>query len=340
MKRIIFLVITFLIVTSIFGEKLGTITEVVNPYLMEVQDQDLYIVEGHTIYIYSLKDLNLKKKFGKRGEGPGEFMVSPTINMGSVAISVYPEFIVVNDVGRVHFFTRDGQYIREIKSKVNFGWFKPVGEKFIGYGGAVEDNTNYVTLKLYDSKLKEGKEFYRQRAFFTLGKAINPFTMSGPLFYVCDNKIYVEKDKSWISVFDINGKKISSIDINQGYKKTKVTQKDKTKYSNYFKTEPAFRDIYEVIKKNLKFPGYFPGIRYFYLAEKKIYIIRWDEEDGKSLFFVYDLGGKVLKKAWMPFFKKDVIKPYSYSIKNGILYQLVEDEENEGEWHLYATEIK
>jgi hypothetical protein len=51
---------------------------------VQVDKNQLYITDGASVFIYSLKDYQLQKKFGKRGEAPGEFLVDPNIFSGSV----------------------------------------------------------------------------------------------------------------------------------------------------------------------------------------------------------------------------------------------------------------
>lgn len=71
--------IEFLLLTSlIFPGKVAVLPEVKRPaFDIIVDNNELFLVECATIYIYSLTDFKLKKKFGRRGEGPGEFKVHP-----------------------------------------------------------------------------------------------------------------------------------------------------------------------------------------------------------------------------------------------------------------------
>ena len=341
MKIIISTVIILLVLSPIYAKKVGVITGVDNPFLMEVKDQQIYLVERTNIYIYSLNDLKLKKMFGREGEGPGEFRVRSTTNMGSVIIDVYPEYILVNSLGKISFFTREGEYIKEIKARQTYGGFKPLGNKFIGYGSVTENNRDYRTVKIYDPELKESKEIFREDFFYSLsGQYFKPLHLVGPLFYVCNEKIFIEKDKDSVSLFENNGKFLYSLDINKGYKKVKLTPADEKKYLDYYKKEPAFKQYFEIIRMLIKFPEYFPGIRFFHVEDQKIYIIRWTGKEDKSEIDVFDLKGKLLKKALVPFFEKDAMMPYAYSINHGRLYQLVENEDNEEKWDFYVTEIE
>lgn len=57
----------------VFGEVVATFSEVMKPGGMKISKDYIYITQGTTIYIYSISDYKLKKKFGKSGEGPKEF---------------------------------------------------------------------------------------------------------------------------------------------------------------------------------------------------------------------------------------------------------------------------
>lgn len=345
MKKNIFLIISMLAaLCSIYAEKVGTITEVVNPFQLVVEESQMYISEGPVIYIYSLEDLRLRKKFGKAGEGPGEFKVHPGIYMGAVMLNLAPEYILVNSVGRLSFFTKDGEYVKEmISPKTIFGAFQSLGDKFVGNGRTVEQEKKpYRTIEIYNSTLDKSEEFYRFNLFYSIEQQyINLLEAFGPFFYICENKIFIEKNKDSISVFDNKGKFLYSIDVNKGYKKPEFTGEDKKKFIDFVQSEPAFKKLIElVIKKSPEFPGNYPGIRFFNVEDKKIYVIRWKEKNGKSDIWVFDLKGNFLKRAWVKFFEKNPIIPYAYSIHKGKLYQLVEDKENEEQWNLYVSEIK
>lgn len=344
MKKNIFLIICmFTAFCSIYAEKVA-ITGVVNPFQLVVEEPRIYISEGPVVYIYSLNNLQLLKKFGKSGEGPREFKLNPGVYMGSVLLSLSPENLLVNSVGRLSFFTKDGEYIKEmISPKTIFGAFQPLGDRFVGNGRTVESEKKpYRTVEIYNPTLHESKEFYRYELFYSIEKRyFNLLEAFGPFFYVCDSKIFIEKKKDSISVFDNTGKFLYSIDINKGYEKPDFTSADKQKFMDYIDKEPALKKFTALdVKQNISFPGEYPGMRFFNVddKEKKIYVIRWKEKDGKSDIWVFDLKGNFVKRAWVRFFEKDPIIPYAYSIYSGKLYQLVEDAETE-KWDLYITKI-
>lgn len=344
MKKNILLIICILAaLCSIYAEKPRTVTEVANPFQLVVEGPRMYISEGASIYIYTLNDLKLQKKFGKAGEGPREFKLHPAVYMGSVMLNLSPGYILVNSVGRLSFFTKDGEYIKEMKSpNIILGAFQSLGDQFVGNGKTVEyEKEPYRTVAIYNSTLEKSEEFYKYNLFYSIKQQyVNLLEAFGPFFYVCENKIFIEKNKDSISVFDNKGKFLYSIDVNKGYKKPEFTKEDKKKFMDFVDKEPAFKKLAQLIsRESIKFPGNYPGIRFFNVDDKKVYVIRWKEKNGKSDIWVFDLKGNFLKRAWVTFFEKNPIIPYAYSIHKGKLYQLVESENSEY-WELYITEIK
>ncbi|HLP44706.1 MAG TPA: hypothetical protein VK469_02100, partial [Candidatus Kapabacteria bacterium] len=63
------------------------------------------------------------------------------------------------------------------------------------------------------------------------------------------------------------------------------------------------------------------------------------KEAEKSEFYIFDIKGTFLKKIMLPLKEKDERLWYPYTIGNGKLYQLVEDEDTET-WELHVTDIK
>lgn len=324
----------------VYGEKIGTITDVTNPYIMDVSQNRLYVVDGINIAIYSLDTLKLEKKIGKRGEGPQEFFVPPQTNMGNVSLDVYDDFITVTSVGKLSYFSKAGEYIKEIKAGHPWPNLKPIGEHFVGRGSAVENGINFNTVRLYNSGMNPQADFIRVKSWITVGQAVNPFFLPGPMFYVFDNKIYVEKDKDAIAVFDQAGQLLTTLDINQHYDKPAVTSQEKEKWLDFFKGEPPFKELFPGIKRDLKLPDLYPGIRFFFAPDRELCIFRWTGEPGKLEVALFDLTGRFIKKAQVAIFMKNIIAPEALAISNHKIYQLVENEETEGQWDLHVMEIK
>jgi uncharacterized protein YlbG (UPF0298 family) len=71
------------------------------------------VTQEATVFIYSLKDFKLVKKFGKAGEGPREFRILPQLPLN---IDARTDQIIVNSFGKVSYFTKQGEFIKEVKT--------------------------------------------------------------------------------------------------------------------------------------------------------------------------------------------------------------------------------
>jgi hypothetical protein len=72
------------------------------------------------------------------------------------------------------------------------------------------------------------------------------------------------------------------------------------------------------------------------IDEEKIFVLTYNRKDGKNEFFIFDMDGKLLQKKFLPIQTLNGVSPYPYYIKNGSLYQLVENEDTE-QWELQIT---
>jgi len=338
MKTTLVLVMVLVIGFLLYPEKVATLDELANPFIMQIDENQLYITDSADVFIYSLKDYKLQKKFGKRGEGPGEFLIMPTVNMGSVMLDVYPEYLLINSLGKLSFFTKQGKFIKEIRTTSPFGMFKPLGNRFVGYGVAVYDKVNYMTTNIWDSKLSRViKELNREEQWFVPGKKMNAFGLRVGFFFVVDNKIFIENEKRNILIFDEKGEKLGSID--PPIEQVKMTKTFIEGFHHYLKTTPRFKQFYPILKNMLAFPDYFPKIRLVYIVDPNIYVLSWKKKEDKIECFIYDLKGKLVKKTYLPIVEQNVFFHFSQTFGNDNFHQLVESEDGE-EWELHITGIK
>ncbi len=341
MKKSLFLFFLLLILTSrSFAVKIATFHAHLTPDTILVDDDQLYITEGSSVFIYSMKDFKLIKKFGRKGEGPEEFKGKPQLNVQGV-------HILVNSTAKVSFYTKSGIYIREVNNIVSGHTFQPLKDGYVGYYSTVDkDGVRYSGIYIYDMKFARIKNVYKYKSIAQSerGKGWRLFAMTYITPLVCDNKIVVAGGVDFIiDVFDDKGEKLFA--INREYKRVKFTEVHKEKILYLYKTRPSTAPDYDWWEKNIYFPDYFPAIRKVYTADKKIYVRTYREKENKSEFFVFDVRGKLLKHVFLPIAESSAKNAYPYmqdsspfTIKNGNLYQLILDEETE-EWSLHVHEI-
>jgi hypothetical protein len=335
MRRIFIVMLVVVFGVSGFAEKAATLAEIMKPGSMYVDSSRLYVTENATVYIYSLKDYKLLKTFGKEGQGPTEFAIHPRVQL---SLDVSTDDIIINSLGKLSYFSKDGTFKREIKTTLNSLFFQPMGDQFIGLGQVVEDQKLYNTVNVYDASLKKIKEIYRADSGLKgPGKGITALQKAFRFQYH-DNKIFLPgKDDASIDVFDKNMNKLFSLRVES--KKRKVTEEFKKEVINYLKTSPRTKDIYEALLKPVQFPDSFPTILSFFAADNILYVMTWIRENEKNQFHTFDMKGKFLKKIWIPLVYQSYLEPYPIDIRNGKLYQLIENMDEET-WELYISEIK
>lgn len=129
--------------------------DLVRPAIIMAGEGRLFILEETKIRIYSLEDLALIKTFGRRGEGPSEFLTRPygppmsmSLNNGQLA---------VNSMNKLSFFTLEGKFVRMVRTSPNLVFY-PFGEKYIAVGPVGEESTSpLVSFVLMDPELKREK---------------------------------------------------------------------------------------------------------------------------------------------------------------------------------------
>lgn len=335
-----FLAVLFL-TCLVWAAKVAVLSELQRPAAIAVDGSQVFITEDINVYIYSANDYSLQKKFGKAGEGQKEFKRHSNPMREYIRIIVQPKEILVNSIGKISYFTRKGDFIREMKVMVSAGGYMPVGNHMAGFGMDQNEQTRYITLNLYSPQCVKEKEFFRAKAPLQEGKFIDPVKMSVGILVVTirveDNKMFYRGDDQNIYAFDENGNQIYS--ITPGYEKVKFTKEWENRYINFLETDPRYKYVYQQDKTRIKFPGYFPPIRDLLAADKKIYVITFNSKEDKKECYIYDSAdGKFIKKAFIPLVEQNVQELYPYTIKNGKVYQLVENLDEE-KWELHVTDI-
>ncbi|MGD2091237.1 MAG: hypothetical protein PVH61_33990 [Candidatus Aminicenantes bacterium] len=337
----ILLVFQMLLLSSfIFGVKVAVLPEINHPYGFRVDGDRYYVTEGVTIFIYSTKDYQLKKKFGKEGEGPGEILLDRHRGNDEIGISIRPDYLIVNSVFKVLYFTKQGEYVKEIKIAESGGRLvEPLGNQFVGKTFKNENGKLYHGIALYDANLEKVKEIYSHKHGWQGAEAeFNPLTIEQAAFEICDDKIFVlDGARTMVMAFNSKGEKLFTITHNNDL--VKFTDKHKEEMIQNYRLNSMWKAYYERKKRFFKFPGYFPPIRWYYVdpLEKKIYLETEKVENLERKYIVYDFKGKLVKKIMLPTEQK--VLGNLTAFYGGKCYKLFENETTE-ECELYITEVK
>jgi hypothetical protein len=340
-KKTVLLTVSLLLLFSftLQSEVVATFPELMKPYFMAVDDIQLYVIDKEKIYIYSLTDYKLKTTFGKKGEGPQEFRLS----RGGEGLMIFPksEVLLVNSLGKLSFFTKDGKYLKEIKLPSNMSQSTPMvqtfGKNYVGLGSFVNQKEQGFSVGaiLLDEQLQKIKVLTKV-PFMKGGKMTFPLTF--PAVAVMEDKIITpgESNRFSVYIFDKAGNK--TVEISRNYKPLKVNDKYKEDVFKFYKNSPETKAFFEIIKKMLAFDGHFPPIQNFWTADNYIYIQTYLEQDGQYEFFVYDLKGKLVKRLFLHYKLISVLRPNPTAFKNNTCYQLIENEDEEI-WELHIQKI-
>jgi hypothetical protein len=330
-KILSFIVLVMFFARFGYGEVAAVIEEVRNPRFLDIDDRQLYIVENASIYIYSLKDFKLKKKIGEAGTGPQEFQAAPPLT-----IDVRIHDIIVNSAGKVSFFSRDGKLKKELKVIIVGSAFQPLKHGYAAQGVAFAGRSAFAVVNLFDAQLNKVKEVFRYDTPAVQDGKIDLFHQDA-LFTTYENKLFIGTMKGLtIDVLDHTGKHLYTIKYQKEYKKRKFTPGDEKEFREYLKLK-AGQD-YEAAKDRLIFPGYYPEIAAFVVTENTVFVITWKRKPGQSEFVIFDMKGKLLKQAYFPFVLQDPVSGYPWNIKNGKLYQLIENKGTR-KWELHVIPL-
>jgi hypothetical protein len=350
---IVCILLSLLTAGSLYSARIGTLEGIYKPQMLKVSGNELFVVEGHKIFVYSLPDLALKQKIGKSGEGPGEFKLDPS---RTAVISVFPDFLMGEARNKIIWFTRDGKFIKEKRKKQGIIQTLPFGKNYVVlkilYG---PNGKNFFAVSLYNPELKEIKELYKQK-FFTY--ETRTFVMPDSLNYcIFDNKLFIEKspDGFLIDVYDTQGNTINRIKRKDTGRA--VTEKDKQEaFDDYFKIPYIQRIVkrlgkqeamVEVKKFGLTYADHFPAIKYILSDGKSLYVQTYNTKNSRSEFLVMDAAGKLQKTVYLPLAKKvDFLvqmqgdKKYFHIHNNKYYYLKMIEDEDEESWELHVEEIK
>lgn len=333
MKKIGLILMIFLVAGLVRAQKTVPLEGLNKPFSIEVDDKQVYFTDGFEIKIYSLADFKLKKVFGKKGEGPGEFK-------GFVLAYVQPDYIFASCPNRVLYFSLEGKFIKQRNNTHVFGRFKPLGaDRFVGYKYDREGQTRYEAVWIFDEKFEKKTELYRRKYIVNKNK-VNLIEERPSFFYCIDERVYldgVEGEDGAIFVYGKDGKRINT--LKPGIERISFTRAHEKRFREALKNSAESREYYQQVKDRLEFPDYFPPIRMFHVDAGKVYIMTNREKDDKNEFIVIDTSGRELKRLFLPIQPfEDGMIVVNYTVKNGKLYHVVDNEETE-QWELKIFEL-
>jgi len=345
MKRIFIICNILLFVLSLNAEKAITFPELLNPKYLIINKNQLIISDYPHIYLYSLDDYSLIRKIGRRGVGPGEFYImleNMNLKERGLFVSVCPYHIAANCMNRILYFSRKGDFIREERSHFGINAkFISLGDKLLGFLPDVMKGK--LSVSLFDSNLIKQKEIFNCDYWwnFSSSESHNFFNRASDtlLVSVYDNKIFLARGDApvfAIDVYDTNGYKLYTI-IKHNPEKIKITQSFKDEIHKHFRIK--FKEVSDYAIKTLNLPKYFPAIRNFGVADKKIYVFTFKRVSYNNEVLILDIKGNLLKKVLLPVqeMNPEYLSPFSFYKNKFYQLHFIEETAN---WELHITDIK
>jgi len=351
--KIAFIILLGFLVCLLPAKKLAVLKGIMKPSIIDIYQDRLFVMDADKILVFSLKDLKLLNSFGKKGEGPGEYKT--VLNM-PLRLQAHKEFLLVESIDKLLYFTSEGKYLREKRKLPLLGLVTPIGKNYVARRivQPQDGSLSTTTVKIYNQDLEEIKELYRQD-FIQQGAFPNLHLDMGKdflLYRVADNKIFVEQSKKGfvIEVFDFQGKKL--YEINKTFKKLPITASHKKQILKDIEMDPQiqrqltqFGFKWNEFSKNFHFdfPAHFPPINTMDIDNNKIYVTTFRTKDNKDEYIIMDLKGKVLKKTFVPRTAKQWVMAVMMGVRletihNNKIYYIQENEDED--WELLVQEIK
>jgi hypothetical protein len=311
------------------GRVAAVFDEILKPNRIYLDRDNIYITERTTIFVYSMKNYSLVKKFGGNGEGPGEFKVP-------LFLVPMEDNLLISSVGKISFFSKQGEFLKEIKNESGSNYFYPLKNGFVGSTYTQEKGIMYFTVNLFNRMLEKGIELYREQTPIRQPGKIELFRRAF-MHKTYKDRIYVTGKEGFVlDCISRTGELIYTIK-REHFKKHKITATDRKNADKYFKIR--YGDSYEEIKERITYPDYFPEIRSFYVVDDKIYILPYEWKDDALKFFIYNINGEFLTETYVPLVMKYSMQPFPFTILNDRVYQLIENDSTE-DWELHINDLK
>lgn len=280
--------------------------------------QSIAVDNEERIYILDFKGNNVKifnkngdfiKKFGRGGQGPGEFYLP-------MSMIVSQDEIVVQNFNSFSFFSPDGEFHRSL----------PMAKERLG-PSSIDSEGNFVGLVIVreeDNPRYELKKFDRElNPLHSLGSSplpnsrhdgFNPFFPVLRYSLINGNQVVCGYMKEYeLRIFDAQGNPIKK--ISKEYVPLEVTQED---VEERLKGE----ELPASLKETMSVPKFHCPFRWIGADEEgRIFVMTWERaKDGQGYYYdVFDQEGKYIVKIPLRA-RPDVFK-------KGKLYAVEEDEE-------------
>lgn len=292
----------------------------------------LYDIKLVEIYIFPVENVLHPIKFGKKGEGPGEFKWIDHLK-------VYPGYIFVSGGGKIAYFSMAGNLKKECKVEYATNGYIPLGKNYVCK--KYEKNLNIV--KIFDSSLKEIKSNLETfeippNNVLAANNKIDLYAITDFFGYTVDSEVlYIGNTQKgfYFGVYDTEGRKL--YEIRRDFEKRQVTSKDKEELMNRLLNSVGKQRFETAQKKyNYLYPKYFPSYSKFTVNNNRLYVMTYTSLNSKQELLILNPKGNLIKKVLVPT-TGDFVE--DFYISDGKYYYVKENIDLD-KWELHEIEIE
>jgi len=333
---VIFLVLLLLCCSYSIAKKVTNLPQITTPITIDISNSEIYVLDEATVYIYSLKDFHLIRKFGEKGEGKGQLTPNTEV---PIAMNIVDGNVFLNSQVKLIKFSKDGKLLREQRLPFSFQTV-PYGKDFASIKITVGPRVQRFSVVHYDDRFQQKKVLYSRERIPRSRRGQLPMPPELIIIRSTGDRLYVfdQKKDFVIDVYGSDGEEEKTIKMD--YKKIKVTDNFKKVAEAWFRAQPSFRMAAEELREMIYFPDYLPVVRNFIIKNNKIYIQTYKNQNNLSEFLILDMEGKLIKQVMLPGFHDFPLQFNSsriFTFYNNSYYYLMQ---NETGWELHVEEMK
>lgn len=333
---VVFIFLLSLCFSYVFAKKLAALPQLNNPISIEIHEDELYILDEVVVYVYSLKDYRLLRKFGKKGEGEGELMPNTEVPL---VMNIANGNVFLNSQIKMIQYSKKGEIIKEQRIPFSFQTI-PFGENYVSIKISTSSAMNTFNVILYDPGFNQLKVLYSRERIPRSRRG--KLSLPPELIIIRSSKdklfVFDQKKGFVIDTFDLQGKRVNHIKID--YRRIKMTDYFKNAAEAWFRAQPSFRMATEELREMIYFPDYLPIMRNFIIKNQKLYIQTYRTRGNSSEFIFLDFDGKLIKQTFLPDYEKSPVQLNSsniFTFFNEKYYHLLG---KESVWEIHVEEIK
>lgn len=348
-KNLLLLFLCLILASPGTAGEIIPLEDITNPgYSFHADGNELFLVNGHSIFVYDLDPVKLKFKIGQKGNGPADFKYRPLLY-------VYPEYIVALDYTKSLWFSRKGELLKT-KNYSDFADFNtnqemrllPVKNHYIRI--VADHDLCTQSVYLLDERFEQIALLHEGLFDWWPPSPPNPADVKNfkLIHHTMDaavrgDRIYIYDSSRgfFIKIYDHTGELLNTFSHN-GERCKRITDEYKVKaIDSILGREP--KGYYNKIpKESFIFYTFYPPIESLRMAEDFLFATTYLETDQGHEIIVMDLAGQIIKRIYprLPSFKytKSLLTKDLYAFDQGKLYQLVQNKSTKL-WELHIDPI-